>query len=84
MDRLRGEGFPDHIITALDSVTKREGEEYEAFASRAATNLIGRQVKMADIKDNCDLSRIATPTERDYQRIEKCRRAIKLIEATVA
>jgi hypothetical protein len=30
-DRLRGEGFSDHIITALDAVTKREGEDYEDF-----------------------------------------------------
>ena len=81
-DRLRAEGFADHIIAALDSVTKREGEEYEAFASRAAANPIGRRVKLADLADNCDISRIANPTERDFQRIEKYRLAIKLIEAT--
>jgi len=81
-DRLRAEGFADHIIEALDSVTKREGEDYEAFASRAADNPIGRRVKLADLADNCDLSRIANPIERDYQRIEKYHRAIKLIEAT--
>jgi (p)ppGpp synthase/HD superfamily hydrolase len=80
LDRLRAEGFPDHIITALDSVTKREEESYELFVCRAAANPIGRQVKLADLSDNCDLSRITTPTERDYQRIEKYRRAIKLIQ----
>jgi (p)ppGpp synthase/HD superfamily hydrolase len=83
LDRLRAEGFPDHIIAALDSVTKRAGESYEAFASRAAANPIGRQVKLADLADNCDPSRIAAPTEHDHQRIEKYRRAIKLIQATV-
>jgi (p)ppGpp synthase/HD superfamily hydrolase len=81
LDRLKAEGFSDHIIAALDSVTKREGETYEAFASRAAANSIGRYVKLADLADNCDLSRIAAPTERDHQRIEKYRRAIKLIQA---
>jgi (p)ppGpp synthase/HD superfamily hydrolase len=55
-DRLRAEGFPDHIIAALDSVTKRESEDYEIFASRAAANPIGRRVKLADLADNCDLS----------------------------
>jgi (p)ppGpp synthase/HD superfamily hydrolase len=81
-DRLRDEGFPPHIIAALDSVTKREGEDYEAFARRAAANPIGRRVKLADLTDNCDLSRISTPTDKDYARIEKYRRAIKLIEAS--
>jgi (p)ppGpp synthase/HD superfamily hydrolase len=80
-DRMRTEGFSDHIIAALDSVTNREGECYEAFARRAAANPIGRHVKLADLHDNCDLSRITAPTERDYQRIEKYRRAIALIQS---
>jgi (p)ppGpp synthase/HD superfamily hydrolase len=79
LDRLRGEGFPDHIIEAVRSVTKRDGESYEAFARRAAANQIGRRVKLADLHGNCDLSRIAVPSERDLQRIEKYRRAMDLI-----
>jgi (p)ppGpp synthase/HD superfamily hydrolase len=78
-DRLRAEGFSEHIIQALQSVTKRDGEDYEAFARRAATNPIGRRVKLADLHDNSDLSRIAMPSERDFRRIEKYRRAIDLI-----
>ena len=80
-DRLRGEGFSDHIIEALESVTKRDGEDYGAFVARAASNPIGRRVKLADLHDNCDLSRIAQPTKRDHERIEKYRRAIAVIEA---
>jgi (p)ppGpp synthase/HD superfamily hydrolase len=78
-DRLRAEGFADHIIVALDSVTKRDGEDYEDFVKRAAANPIGRSVKLADLHDNSDLSRITAPSERDLQRIEKYRRAIVLI-----
>lgn len=78
-ERLRDEGFPDHIIEALRSVTKRDGEDYESFVRRAAENPIGRRVKLADLEDNCDLSRIAAPTQRDLDRIAKYRRAIDLI-----
>jgi (p)ppGpp synthase/HD superfamily hydrolase len=81
LDRIRDEGFPEHIIAAIDSVTKREDENYEDFALRAAANPIGRQVKLADLADNCDLSRIPQPTDRDHQRIAKYRRAIKLIQS---
>jgi (p)ppGpp synthase/HD superfamily hydrolase len=79
LDRLRAEGFPDHVIDALRSVTKRDGEDYEGFVRRAAANPIGRRVKLADLEDNCDLSRIAAPTQRDFERIEKYQRAIELI-----
>lgn len=78
-DRLRKEGFHDRIIEALQSVTKREGEDYEAFVRRAAANPVGRNVKLADLHDNADLSRIADPSERELQLIEKYRRAIDLI-----
>jgi (p)ppGpp synthase/HD superfamily hydrolase len=80
LGRVKDEGFPDHIIATLDSVTNRDGEDYDAFVRRAAANPIGRRVKLADLADNCDLSRISKPTQRDYERIEKYRRAIKLIE----
>jgi (p)ppGpp synthase/HD superfamily hydrolase len=78
-DRLKAEGFSDRILAALDSVTKRDGEDYESFVRRAAADPIGRAVKLADLSDNCDLSRIAAPSQRDYERIEKYRRAIDLI-----
>jgi len=38
MDRLRAEGFSVEVLQALDSVTKREGEDYDAFVKRAADN----------------------------------------------
>lgn len=79
-ERLKAEGFSDRILAALDRVTKREGEDYEAFVLRAAADPVSRNVKLADLRDNSDLSRIASPTQRDFERIEKYRRAIALIE----
>jgi (p)ppGpp synthase/HD superfamily hydrolase len=78
-ERLRAEGFSERVLTALNSVTKRDGEAYEHFVRRAADNPVGRAVKLADMKDNCDLSRISSPTERDFARIEKYKKAIDLI-----
>jgi (p)ppGpp synthase/HD superfamily hydrolase len=78
-ERLRGEGFSEEILAALDSVTKREGEPYEEFALRAAANPIGRRVKLADLRDNSDLSRITNPSAGDHERIAKYARAIELI-----
>ena len=77
-DRLRGEGFSETVIEELQSVTKRpdEAEEYPAFIARAAVNTIGRAVKLADLYDNSDLSRIARPTAKDEERVAKYRLAI--------
>lgn len=79
--RLLEEGFSTDIIEALQSVTKREGEAYEDFVKRACENPIGRRVKLSDLHDNCDLSRIGNPTARDHERIARYRRALAYIES---
>ena len=81
LDDLRSEGFSEAVLAALESVTKRDGEDYATFVLRAAADPIGRRVKLADLADNCDLSRIASPTQKDHDRIAKYRAAIESIRA---
>jgi (p)ppGpp synthase/HD superfamily hydrolase len=76
-ERLRGEGFSDEVLFGLDAVTKRDGEPYAQFVRRAGENFIGRAVKIADMRDNCDLSRISKPSETDLQRIAKYKSALR-------
>jgi hypothetical protein len=54
---------------------------YEMFVLRAAKNAIGRRVKLADLRDNCDLSRIAEPSAKDYARVGRYQRAIARLAA---
>jgi (p)ppGpp synthase/HD superfamily hydrolase len=81
LERLRAEGFSPEVVDAVEHLTKREAErnDYPAFVRRAAANPIARQVKLADLADNCDLSRIAHPSEQDLARVEKYRQAIAAI-----
>ena len=79
LDDIRREGFSRTIVAAIDSVTMRKGETYNQFIMRAAANPIGRRVKLSDLEDNCDLSRLASPTRQDQDRMIKYRRAIELI-----
>jgi (p)ppGpp synthase/HD superfamily hydrolase len=76
LNDLRKEGFSEAVLTAIESVTKEPGESYEDFVERAAQNPIGRVVKLADLEENSDLSRIASPSWEDLERVEKYRRAI--------
>ena len=72
---LRCEGFPDEIINGVLSVTKREGETYDDFVRRAAENVIGREVKIADLEDNMDIRRLKEITDEDVARLRKYLRA---------
>lgn len=69
------ERFGDPVAEAVDALTKRPGETYDQFIERCALNDIARAVKLADIKDNSDLSRLKQVTAADLARIEKYRAA---------
>ncbi len=47
-----GEVFPPRIVAAVDSVTRRSGETYFEFISRAAADPLGKVVKRADVEDH--------------------------------
>src|ERR1019366_6193998 len=60
LDRLRAEGFAHHIITALDSVTKREGEDYETFVrARKGQGLFKERV--GKIETKCRITGVENP-----------------------
>lgn len=63
--------FGDEITEGVLSVTRREDESYEAFVRRAGANRLGREVKIADLIDNSNLSRLAQITLADVQRQRK-------------
>jgi len=70
------EGFSNEIIDAIECLTKNKNEDYMDFIRRCKTNDIAKIVKLADIEDNSDLSRIENPTEKDYERNRKYKEAI--------
>ncbi|URM26785.1 HD domain-containing protein [Pseudomonas frederiksbergensis] len=80
-DDLRNEGFSETVLMAIASVTKVPDESYEEFVERVAQNPIGRVVKLADLEENSDLSRIAEPSWEDLERVEKYRRAIGVLRS---
>ena len=55
-NRLRREGFSQTVLAALETIIKRYGESYEDLVRRAGANPIGRAAKLADLRDNSDLS----------------------------
>jgi (p)ppGpp synthase/HD superfamily hydrolase len=70
-ERLRELGYGEHLITALEHLTKRDGESYEDFVKRASQDPIARQVKLADLEDNMDVRRLSSVSQKDAERLAK-------------
>lgn len=74
------EGFPRNIVDAILSVTRNEDENYEDFIKRSRLNPIGRQVKLHDLEDNMDITRLNEITEKDLYRLNKYIKAYKYLK----
>ncbi len=80
LEMLKDDGFPSEVLTVLEALTKRQGESYEDFISRVLENETACRVKLADLADNMDLSRLQAPSEEDFQRVEKYKKAVARIK----
>src|SRR6056297_982830 len=83
LNDLKNEGFSDEILTVLDLLTKRPGENYDSFIGRVCSNESACRVKIADLKDNMDLSRLGQPTEEDLKRQDKYEKALERINSVL-
>lgn len=72
---LKQVGVSDSALAALTALTRLRGESYDDFIRRCGENELARRVKLADLGDNMDMSRIPSPTPADYARFEKYERA---------
>lgn len=80
-EQILAEGFSPEIADAIESVSRRPGENYMDFVRRAYQNRIGRPVKRRDLKDNLNLSRIPVPSEKDLSQCRKYRQAVALMDS---
>ena len=81
-EMLEKEGIPKDVMDALRCVTKEsEDEDYDHFISRVKTNPLAVKVKLNDLKDNMDITRLDQVTEKDLARLNKYIRAYKQLTA---
>lgn len=74
-------GFPEDVRTALAAVTKREGEDYEAFIERISADPLAVDVKLLDLYDNIDVTRLPVLGDWELARTAKYHRAILKLSA---
>ena len=71
-EMLEKEGMPKEVVDALKCVTKlSEDEDYDHFIARVKTNPLAVNVKLNDLKDNMDITRLGKVTEKDLPRLNK-------------
>lgn len=81
LDSLRALGFEPDVVGAIDALTRRKGETYESFIDRVLENPLATRIKIRDLRDNMDLSRLSHLDKDDLRRIAKYHHALMQLMA---
>ena len=75
-EELLNAGLPETVVTAVQILSKKKGQDYQTYLKTVKSNPLARVVKLADLKHNSDLSRLETITDKDLEGLEKYKKAI--------
>jgi len=78
-EELLNAGLPETVVTAVQILSKKKGQEYQTYLETVKKNPLARVVKLADLKHNSDLSRLSSITEKDRERLKKYKKAIDFL-----
>ncbi|HUF10424.1 MAG TPA: HD domain-containing protein [Rhodothermales bacterium] len=80
VDRLAREGFDRSIVEAVAALTRDPDGDYFDYVRRLSSNPLAREVKLADLQDNLDRSRLpGDPTENDLARFRRYEKALRIL-----
>lgn len=71
LDDLTAMGFNSRIVTAVMMLTHSKEVPYDEYIAAISTNKDARAVKLSDLKDNTDITRLKGLREKDFARMKK-------------
>lgn len=75
MDALRTHGFSERVCQTIFLLTHDKKVSYDDYIKAIALNEDARKVKLADLKDNSDITRLKGLRKKDFDRMEKYHKA---------
>lgn len=59
------------IIDNLNRLTKKEGQNYDDYIANIRNSYFSKIVKICDLEDNMDITRLTSINEEDIERLKK-------------
>lgn len=83
IEKLNAEGFSDRVLAGLSLLTHNSEDDYETYIQKISTNKDAILVKLQDLKDNSDITRLKGLSPKDVDRMVKYQRAFKYLEGVL-
>lgn len=73
--------FNKQVSDLVELLTRKEGQSYMDYIKIIKTNLDATLIKLDDLEDNMNLSRLDIVTEEDLKRTKKYQKAYKYLKS---
>lgn len=68
---LAAKGFPARVLTSLEHISRRDGEDYVTYIDRVAEDGLAMRVKLHDLSDKMDIRLLNELTQADLKRYNR-------------
>ena len=80
LDDLRAQGMPPAVVFAVQLLTRAPETDYFEYVRALKPNAVAREVKLADLAHNMDLSRLERVAGEDLERNRRYAMASAILE----
>lgn len=80
IDDIKALGVNDRCIEAIKCLTHDKSVPYDEYVTNIKKCELARKVKMNDLKNNMDISRLKIVTPKDLERVEKYKKSYAFLE----
>ena len=71
--------FSENIVKTIELLTRKDGQDYFDYINEIKQSSWATKVKIQDLKDNMDITRLKCLTDKDFKRLDKYLTAYKTL-----
>lgn len=71
--------FPENIARTINLLTRKKGQDYFEYINQINENSWATRIKLVDLKDNMDITRLESISDKDLERLNKYLKAHKIL-----
>ena len=82
VDQVKWEvGISENIVKTIDLLTRKENQDYFDYINQINESSWATKVKLSDLKDNMDITRLSDLGNKDFERLQKYLKAYNILSS---
>ena len=73
--------FSENIVKTIDLLTRKENQDYFDYINQINESSWATKVKLSDLKDNMDITRLSDLGNKDFERLQKYLKAYNILSS---